>query len=215
LARFKTGTPTVGDFQLSLMQRMDCGAGTCTYGRYWTYLDKYDGQVYPSTETQYIFTQSGKGSDGGFNHNEVYQWTPSMVNHPYFGVRIDSYPPIGSGSVVINYDFVEVMVNYTLPTSSLIVAQLRIAKGPWKAFVYPNPFIKNTRVQFTAAETGNAVVDIYNIAGVKISNIFSAKVEQGQTYIIAAGGPFMAKGLYMLRIQNGKYNYTDRLIKLD
>jgi hypothetical protein len=215
LSRFRTGTAPVGDLQLSLMQRMDCDAGTCVYGKFWTYLDKYNGQVYPLTETQYTFTQSGRGIDGGFNHNESYQWTPSMINHQFFGVLIDSYPPVGEGSLVIKYDFVEVAVNYTLPASSLIVAQFRIAKKPWKPVIYPNPFIKSTRVQFTAAETGNAVVDIYNIAGVKISNIFSAKVEQGQSYNVSAGGPFMAKGTYMLRIQNGKYSYTARLIKLD
>ena len=41
--------------------------------------------------------------------------TPAIVNHQYFGVRIDSYPPSGKGSVAINYDLVEVTVQYSLP----------------------------------------------------------------------------------------------------
>ena len=66
-------------------------------------------------ETEYVFAQSGNGNNGGFNHDLSYEWTPAIVNHQYFGVRIDSYPLSGKGSVVINYDLVEVTVQYSLP----------------------------------------------------------------------------------------------------
>ena len=113
--RFKTGGPAIGDRVLSLMQRYQCGSGPCTYGVFWTYLDDYAGKMYPNAETEYIFSQSGNGNNGEFNHDQAYQWTPAIVNHQYFGVRIDSYPPSGKGSVVVNYDLVEVTVQYSLP----------------------------------------------------------------------------------------------------
>lgn len=115
LKRFKTGSPAIGDRALSLMQRFDCGAGPCTYGVFWTYLDVYPGRMYPTTETEYFFSQAGSGSTGGFSHNQAYLWTPAIVNHQYFGVRIDSHTPSGTGTVVINYDVVEVTVKYTTP----------------------------------------------------------------------------------------------------
>ena len=114
--RFKKGGAPIGDHILSLMQRYQCGVGTpCRYGVFWTYLDTYAGKIYPDTETQYLFSQSGAGNNGGFAHNEVYQWTPAIVNHTYFGVRIDNYVPVGKGSVAIYYDLVEVTVEYSLP----------------------------------------------------------------------------------------------------
>jgi hypothetical protein len=114
--RFKTGGAPVGDLTLSLMQRYNCDAGDpCKYGVHWTYRDTYAGKTYPDTETQYLFSQSGAGNNGGFLHNEAYQWTPELVNHTYFGVRIDSYIPVGRGSVVIYYDLVEVTVEYNNP----------------------------------------------------------------------------------------------------
>ena len=116
--RFKTGSPSIGDRVLSLMQRYQCGFGPCTYGVFWTYLDDYAGKMYPTSETEYVFSQTGNGNNGGFNHNLSYQWTPAIVNHQYFGVRIDSYPLSGKGSVVINYDLVEVTVQYSLPEVS-------------------------------------------------------------------------------------------------
>ena len=114
--RFKSGGPSIGDYFLTLMQRYQCGAGQpCTYGVFWTHLDDYPGRMYPTTETEYVFSQSGSGNNGGFNHNQVYQWTPAIVNHQYFGVRIDSYRPSGKGSVVVNYDLVDITVQYSLP----------------------------------------------------------------------------------------------------
>lgn len=114
--RFKTGNPAIGDYFLSVMQRVQCGVGQpCTYGVFWTYLDDYPGRMYPNTETEYIFSQRGSGTNGGFNHDQAYMWTPAIVNHQYFGVRIDSYPPSGKGSVVVNYDLVEITIEYSLP----------------------------------------------------------------------------------------------------
>jgi hypothetical protein len=46
----------------------------------------------------------GKGGLG----NQFYQWTPGMINDADFGVRIDVYPPVGRGSVVVYYDLVEI-----------------------------------------------------------------------------------------------------------
>lgn len=113
--RFKKGTPSVGDHILSIMRRYSCEGGEpCRYGVYWTYQDSYPGKVYPVAETEFNYLQPGSGNNGGFYHNQTYEWTPAMINHVYFGVRIDNYAPIGKGSVEIYYDLVEVTVVYSV-----------------------------------------------------------------------------------------------------
>jgi hypothetical protein len=47
--------------------------------------------------------------------NRFYQWTPAMINDRDFGVRIDVYPPVGGGAVVVYYDLVEITVEYSFP----------------------------------------------------------------------------------------------------
>jgi hypothetical protein len=112
--RFKQGKASVGDHTLSLMQRFQSQDGTPSrYGVFWSYQEEYTGKVYPSIKTEYVFSQSGGGNDGGFNNNQFYQWTPTMINQITFGVRIDNYIPIGTGSVTIYYDLVEVTVEYS------------------------------------------------------------------------------------------------------
>ena len=220
--RFKKGTPSVGDQILSVMQRFQSGGpGTPSmYGIMWTYADDeeldYPGRIYPATETEYLFSQSGSGNNGGFNHNQVYQWTPAMVNAITFGVRISNYKPIGKGSVQVCYDMVTVTVEYsqhaTKAGRSSVAAEVKPFKEP---IIYPNPFTTKANIQFTASESGRAVVELYNIAGTKIRTLFSANVVQGEVYNASFGDALLPGGVYVYTISNGKQKHTGRMIKLE
>ena len=214
--RFKKGGLAIKDHFVSVMRRYDCTEGNCIYGYMWRNGDVYSGNVYPDTETEYIFSQSGSGNNGGFNHDEPYQWTPAMVNHLFFGVRIDTYPLEGRGSVTVYYDLVEVTVEYSEPPTiagrSSIAAEVKPLKKP---IVYPNPFTTKTNIQFTVTESGNAVVELYNITGVKVRTLFSGNVVQGQVYNIAAGDAQLPNGIYVYIIRSGKQRQTGKIIKLE
>lgn len=220
--RFKTGTPSVGDQILSVMQRyQQTGPGVPSrYGVFWTYADDeelaYPGRIYPASETEYSFSQGGSGNDGGFNHNEAYQWTPTMVNAITFGVRIDNYKPIGKGSVQVCYDQVTVTVEYSQPATkagrSSAAAEVKLLKEP---VIYPNPFTTKANIQFTASENGSAVVELYNVAGTKIRTLFSGNVVQGGVYNASFGDASLPGGVYVYTISNGKQKHTGRIIKLE
>ena len=115
--RFKKGGPAIKDNYVSVMQSYSGSPtnGVSNYGFMWRNGDVYPGNYYPTIEGEYIFSQNGSGNNGGYNHNQAYQWTPAMINLPYFGLRIDVYPPEGRGSVVVYYDLVEITVEYSLP----------------------------------------------------------------------------------------------------
>jgi len=220
--RFKKGTPSVGDHILSLMQRYQQVSANepGRYGVMWSYLDDeeldYPGRIYPAAETEYLFSQSGSGNNGGVNHNQPYQWTPAMVNAVTFGVRIDNYPPIGKGSAQACYDFVEVTVEYSQPEpgarKSPAIKETKPVKEP---VVYPNPFTTKANIQFTASESGRAAVELYNIAGTKIRILFSANVVQGEVYNASFGDALLPGGVYVYTISNGKQKHTGRMIKLE
>lgn len=216
IRRFKTGRPPVGDFILSAMQRYQEVPDTpARYGRFWTYVDDYAGKIYPSVETEYIFSQNGGGIDGGFNHDEAYQWTPAMVNNVKFGVRIDNYPPVGRGSVQICYDLVEITVEYSQSTTAAKTPGVREATTMKEPIVFPNPFTTRTNIQFTAAETGKAVVELYDVHGARVRTLFSGGVVQGQVYTVTAGDASLPKGIYVYLISNGSRKQRGQMIKLE
>jgi hypothetical protein len=216
LRRFKTGRPPVGDYFLTVMQRyQQTATQPSSYGKMWTKDDTYAGKIYPEVETQYIFSQPGGGTDGGYFHDQNYQWTPAIVNAVTFGVRIDNFPPVGKGSVAINYDLVEITVQYSLITASSSHLENTIETNVLKApVVYPNPFTTKTNIQFTAAENGNAAVELYTILGTRIRTLFSGKVSGGQVYNVNATDGTLSKGLYLYRITNGRLKYTGKILKI-
>ena len=110
--RFKNGEATIGDYFLTLMQRYNCDLGTCRYGVEWTDRDTYSGKTYPETETEYVFSQSGQGNNGGYNHDRQYFWTATIINSNLFGVRIDVAPLLGQGELTVHYDLVALAVEY-------------------------------------------------------------------------------------------------------
>jgi hypothetical protein len=217
MRRFKSGRPSVGDYILSLMQRYQCAPGTpCQYGVFWTYTDTYPGKIYPDTETEYFFSQSGTGNHGGFEHTEAYQWTPAMVNQTTFGVRVDNYAPIGHGPVQICYDLVEVTVEYSQPLALARRSTIATEAKPFKEpVVYPNPFSTTTEIQFVATESGRAIVELFNASGAKIKTLFSGNVLQGQPYNIPVADARLTKGIYIYRISIGKEIYRGRMIKVE
>ena len=220
--RFKKGTPSVGDQILSVIQRYQQTSpdAPARYGVMWSYLDDeeldYPGRIYPATETEYLFSQSGSGNNGGLNHNQAYQWTPTMVNQVTFGVRIDNYPPIGKGSIQVCYDQVTVTVEYSQPVTkagrSSTAAEVKQLKEP---IIYPNPFTTKANIHFTASESGSAVIELYNIAGTKIRTLFSGNVVRGEVYNTSFGDALLPGGVYVYTISNGKQKYTGRIIKLE
>ena len=203
--RFKKGKGSIRDYFAMLVKSPENG-----YGVRWTNPDNY-----PATESPVTYFQNGTGYDGAPG-NQFYLWTPDMINHRDFGVRIDVYTPVG-GSVEVNYDLVEITVAYSVPLT--LVANSRkynsaiepnLLKEP---AIYPNPFATTTNLQFTADDNGKATVELYSLSGTKIQTIFSGNVVKGNVYNVKAGDSRLTKGMYVYKIRQGIRTYTGNIIK--
>jgi hypothetical protein len=211
--RFKKGKASIKDYFANLLKPGSGIYSPSSYGLRWT-----DPTPYPGAETAISYYQSGSGTNGGLYANQFYEWTPQLINDAAFGVRIDSYEPAG-GSLVVYYDQVTITVTYTqqvprtsASTKSPDPTKIKFLKAP---IVYPNPFITNTNIQFTASESGNTTVELYNISGAKVRTLFSGNVIQGQIYNVKAGDPGLPKGIYIYKLSNGNQKSTGRIIKVE
>jgi len=205
--RFKKGTGSIKDYFANLVVAGSGYYNPSEYGVRWT-----KAANYPDAEGVVQYYQTGVGSNGGAYGNQSYQWTPTKINNPAFGVRIDANPPVG-GSVVVYYDQVKIKVQYSLPLArSTSQIETNTLKEP---SVYPNPFRTTTKIRFTAAETGNSVVELYDILGAKIQTLFSGSVVQGQEMTVVAGITPLSKGVYIYEIRNSRQKYTGKILKLE
>ena len=139
-----------------------------------------------------------------------------MVNNVKFGVRIDNFPPIGRGSVQICYDQVKITVEYSqtpaIAGRSSVASDTKPMKEP---IIFPNPFTTKAIIQFTASESGKAVVELFNINGAKTLTLFSKNVVRGQMYNVDLSGAQLSKGVFIYRVINGDRQYIGRIIKLE
>jgi hypothetical protein len=66
----------------------------------------------------------------------------------------------------------------------------------------PNPFHSQTTVTFTAIESGLAVLDLYDLQGVKLQQVFQGEVQAGESQKAEVNGSGLVQGLYLLRLVN-------------
>lgn len=105
--RFKTGSGSIRDYFAYLIKKDDLRPTLFrAYGVRWT-----NPEYYPKVETTANYFQNGSGDNGMFGN---YTWTAGMINDLNFGVRINTYEPVGS-SVVVYYDMVSITVQFFIP----------------------------------------------------------------------------------------------------
>jgi hypothetical protein len=109
--RFKTGTCGIYETSASLVmkrERQDLPEWWDRYGVRWA-----DPNYFPLTETEVNYSQKGSGTTA---NGQSFQWTPARINDPYFGVLFQTASVAKSkGFAVINYDLVEITIEYSLP----------------------------------------------------------------------------------------------------
>ncbi len=81
---------------------------------------------------------------------------------------------------------------------------------------YPNPFNPSTTISFTCKKAESISLNIYNIKGEKICNLFTGKVEPGQKTLTWNGqdnsGKTVGSGIYFYKISNGTIEQTRKML---
>ncbi len=83
---------------------------------------------------------------------------------------------------------------------------------------YPNPFNPNTEIGFALPEASHVKLDIYNIAGQRVTTLVDALLE-AKNYLIewngtGADGQPVASGVYLYRLDAGSFVETKKMMLL-
>lgn len=83
---------------------------------------------------------------------------------------------------------------------------------------FPNPFNPYTFISFDVAERTEVTIDIFNIKGSKVINLYSQKTEPGSYQIIWTGnndrGIKVSSGVYFYRMRTGSFTAEDKMLLL-
>jgi ELWxxDGT repeat protein len=73
---------------------------------------------------------------------------------------------------------------------------------------YPNPFSGNVRVQFASGQSGQGLLQLYNLQGQVVKSIWQDTLLAGQEVDLEVNGTDLPLGLYVLRlIQGNQYHH--------
>ncbi|MBC8153732.1 MAG: T9SS type A sorting domain-containing protein, partial [Bacteroidetes bacterium] len=84
-------------------------------------------------------------------------------------------------------------------------------EGPRLA-AYPNPFTGQTTVSFTTDRTEPASLELYDLRGMRIRELYSGKTTAGQPVRVTIEGNNLAEGLYLLRLRTTSRSVGQRLV---
>jgi hypothetical protein len=106
-----------------------------------------------------------------------------------------TYIPIGTKAADIATD-VDI-------TTELGVADLK---------VYPNPFSEKLRFEFVSPESVNARIDLYDMTGRLVRNIFEQPVEGGASYEAEFMPETIVSGMFIYRVILGEAVYNGKVV---
>jgi subtilisin-like proprotein convertase family protein len=112
-------------------------------------------------------------------------------------------------------------IDFTLSSQPAGIQDItgEIPKGYLLSQNYPNPFNHVTKIKFDIPQNaGPAAQDIslnvYDVRGVKVADLFSEKCLPG-TYEISFDGSNLSGGIYYYKLESGNFNSTKKMILLN
>jgi hypothetical protein len=125
---------------------------------------------------------------------------------------ISGMPLTFGSSFNANFKF-SVYCTYTTSTKSAEIATAitpEIELADLK--VYPNPFSDRLRFEFVSPESVNARIDLYDMTGRMVKNIFEQPIEGGVSYEAEFKPETIINGMYIYRLIMGETVYNGKVI---
>ena len=69
---------------------------------------------------------------------------------------------------------------------------------------FPNPFATVTNVKFHVPNTTDVVVEVYDVAGAKVGQLFNGTAAGGEAYIVEFDAHNMPNGVYFYTVKTAE-----------
>jgi hypothetical protein len=181
-----------------------------------------DGQQFwPSnTPTKRAFTQFATIYLSGVTLSEFPELAAAMETIDQYFANVYPQPANGQVNKAAGYlgDWID--NNHCVETLQGI-AQFDTPKGKEEGMfldsditskAYPNPFRNEATIEFQIVENARVTLELYNLAGERISVMFDSPVKAFERYTVNLSARDMPVGMYIYRLTAGQHVHTRRLI---
>jgi len=144
----------------------------------------------------------------GFGNYTIYVDIPGLERDSIYDVVIDAF-----NNQFPNLDYlVDSVAIYVLP--NIGIEEVDAADPNFN--IYPNPMSENASIEYTIYADANIKLDIYNIFGMKVTNLFTGHQNQGE-YVVnfnATGGKFKS-GIYFIALSGDGKTKIKRIVIME
>ncbi|MBD3225161.1 MAG: T9SS type A sorting domain-containing protein, partial [Caldithrix sp.] len=77
---------------------------------------------------------------------------------------------------------------------------------------YPNPFNPSTTIEFVPQTNGTALLEVYNVTGQKITELYNDQVQQGENYAVTFDAQNLAAGVYFYKLTVGDFKDVKKMV---
>lgn len=161
--------------------------------------------VYPADKVIYVDTVDGhKVGKIGIMYYDDFTWGSFSIDPP-------AHPTNTGGNV----SFMELQVTFPIPPVSnedqVIVTAPKLLNQN-----FPNPFNPETTISFDMPKAGNARLDVFNVKGQLVKNLFNGNAPYGKTNLVWNGtdnsGQNVPSGLYFYRLNTNGRSETRKMM---
>ena len=139
--------------------------------------------------------------------NFEYIYYVKVVNNDELSITYDAYDLDG---VVVLSTCEGFDINTYSVHSSLSIGDVNTNDIGLKT--YPNPTTGVSYIEFTAQTSGHVLIEVYDINGRNIAEVFNKEAFSGQQYKTNFNGSNLAPGLYLYKITTGNSSITKKFI---
>ncbi|GDX52628.1 hypothetical protein LBMAG27_16750 [Bacteroidota bacterium] len=80
--------------------------------------------------------------------------------------------------------------------------------------VYPNPFSNVTSINFVSSEDLTGTVEVFNVTGVKIAELYKGEIKAGLNYSFNFNAENLAAGMYLCRLSTNNGTAVQNIVKI-
>jgi len=161
--------------------------------------------VYPADKVIYVDTvDNHKIGKIGLMYYDDFTWGSFSIDPP-------AHPANTGGNV----SFMELQITFPIPPDSnednVVVTAPKLLNQN-----FPNPFNPETTISFDMPKAGNARLDIYNVKGQLVKNLFNGNAPYGKTNLVWNGtdnsGRNVPSGIYFYRLNTNGRSETRKMM---
>lgn len=166
-------------------------------------------QTLQHTENFAPYALYGDDTHGKYLSGSLPVGSYTLVATPYSGRK-------GVGATgtahTIHFSVVDGTSTRIAPSGTEQKRLLVIEKVKASLSALPNPFTTQTTIQFSAANSGYATLDVYDQRGAKVAQLYQGQMEGGRQYQTSFANKGMAAGVYLLRLITAKEVMSHKLV---